>query len=261
MHEPTTPFLTPRRRLLALAATTALAAAVALPSAPSAGQAGDPPGNNGTVKIDGVEFDDAPNNEPHPGCTFQVDFYGFDAEVGDATVTFELQAPTADGRTLDVVSGDLTPDIGEDAAGGGTDLDASETYELAFTGEPHPQQGYHVKLTVNAPGSIGADTKHKVFWVEDCGDELPATTTTIPDGTTTTTVPDGPTTTVPDGSTTTLPDGTTTVPGGVLGGSAQPGGARGGAQGGQVLSGGANAAPVAPASSAAPLAAQADYTG
>ena len=36
----------------------------------------DPPGNNGTVKIDGDAFDDDPNNEPHVGCTFQVDFYG-----------------------------------------------------------------------------------------------------------------------------------------------------------------------------------------
>jgi hypothetical protein len=44
------------------------------------GQAGaqDPPGNNGTVKIDDVPFDDHPNNEPHVGCVFQVDWYGFD---------------------------------------------------------------------------------------------------------------------------------------------------------------------------------------
>ena len=38
----------------------------------------------------------------------------------------------------------------------------------SFDGEPHPQQGYHVKLTIHTPGSIGADTKHKVFWVEPC---------------------------------------------------------------------------------------------
>jgi hypothetical protein len=30
-----------------------------------------------------------------------------------------------------------------------------------------------VKLTVHTPGSQGADTKHKVFWVEPC-EELPA---------------------------------------------------------------------------------------
>ena len=32
----------------------------------------------------------------------------------------------------------------------------------------HPQQGYHVKLKVYAPGSIGKDTKYKVFWVTGC---------------------------------------------------------------------------------------------
>ena len=131
----------------------------------------DPPGNNGTVKIDGVEFDSHPNNQPHVGCTFQVDFYGFDEGDLDAVVTFALQSPTKAGRTLTVTSGQGNPstvDIGEDPAGGGTDVDAQETYTLAFTGAPHPIQGYHVKLTVNAEGSIGADTKHKVFWVEGC---------------------------------------------------------------------------------------------
>ena len=51
-------------------------------------------------------------------------------------------------------------------SGGGSEagLDASETYTLDLTGfEQHPQQGWHVKLTVNADGSQGADTKHKVF--------------------------------------------------------------------------------------------------
>jgi len=126
----------------------------------------DPPGNNGTVKIDGMVFDDLPNNEPHVGCVFQVDFYGYDAGDLSADVTFEAHPPTGKAVLLtDVVA------IGEDAAGGGTDLDASVTYDLsaALAGfEPHPKQGYHVKLTVNAEGSIGADTKHKVFWVTGC---------------------------------------------------------------------------------------------
>lgn len=128
----------------------------------------DPAGNNGTVKIDSAPFDSHPDNQPHVTCTFQVDFYGFDANVGDAEVIFELQSPTRVGRTLSVISGDLTPNIGQDAAGGGTDLDASETYTLGFTGAPHSKQGYHVKLTVHAPGSQGSDVKHKVFWVQPC---------------------------------------------------------------------------------------------
>jgi hypothetical protein len=33
-----------------------------------------PPGNNGTVKIDRAPFDSHPDNEPHVGCKFEVDF-------------------------------------------------------------------------------------------------------------------------------------------------------------------------------------------
>src|SRR5688572_17116226 len=52
----------------------------------------DPLGNNGTIKIDGLDWDDAPNNEPHPGCTFEVDFYGFDEGDLYADVVFEAHA-------------------------------------------------------------------------------------------------------------------------------------------------------------------------
>jgi hypothetical protein len=158
----------------------------------------DPPGNNGTVKVDGVEFDSHPDNEPHVGCTFQIDFYNFDEGDLNATVTFDGVPPTGGGQLLtDQVF------IGEDAAGGGTDLDASVTYDLAdaLAGiPPHPQQGHHVELTVEAEGSIGNDVKHKVFWVEGCSQiGIPTTTTTAPGGTTTT-VPGGtPTTTAPGG--------------------------------------------------------------
>jgi hypothetical protein len=163
----------------------------------------NPPGNNGTVKIDDVPFDDHPDNEPHVGCTFQVDFYGYDEGDLFADVTFESHPPTGPVRVLltDTVF------IGEDDnAGGGSEagLDASETYTLDFTGiEPHPNQGFHVKLTVNADGSKGADVKHKVFWVTGCPPS-PTTTTT---GATTTTK--GGTTTT-KGETTTTKGGTST---------------------------------------------------
>jgi cell division septation protein DedD len=167
----------------------------------------DPPGNNGTVKIDGVEFDSHPDNQPHVGCVFQVDFYGFDEGDLNATVTFETQPPTTPVTTLltDTVF------IGEDDnSGGGSEagLDASETYDLTalLVGfEPHDIQGFHIKLTVNAPGSIGADTKFKVFWVTGC--ETPPTTTTSspppPPVTTTTTTSSVPPPPPPPGVTTT----------------------------------------------------------
>lgn len=173
---------------------------------------GKPPGNNGTVKIDGVALGPGKGNEPHVGCEFAVEFYNYEEgneEDFTATVTFALQAPTRrddakkDGQVL------LTDKvfIGEDPAGGGDDLDASELYQLSFDGvEPHPIQGFHVKLTVNAPGSQGADVKHKVFW-----SKCETTPTTTPPTTTPTTAPPTtPTTTVtPLATPTTAPAVTT----------------------------------------------------
>jgi LPXTG-motif cell wall-anchored protein len=153
------------------------------------------------------------------GCVFQVDFYGFDQGDLQATVTFEAIPPTGDAVLVE----DDEVDIGEDEAGGGVDLDASRTYDLteALAGiEPHPMQGWHVRLTVHAEGSIGADTKFKTFWVTGC--ESPTTTTTTPGSTTTTTpgsttTSTAPTSTTAPGSTTTEsipPGGSTTIPGG-----------------------------------------------
>jgi hypothetical protein len=116
------------RRTTGIAGTVlllmSLVVAIGLPAAGTPG--GDPPGNNGTVKIDGIEFDTHPDNEPHVGCIFQVDFYGFDAGDLWADVTFAVQPPT--GGFVTILTD--TVDIGEDAAGGGIDLDAQETYDL-----------------------------------------------------------------------------------------------------------------------------------
>lgn len=129
---------------------------------------GDPAGNNGTVKIAGPgDAVGHPSNNPQPGCTFLVEWFGFDqgADVV-STVTFAPQAPTSDV----VLSGTAPAQVfvGGDPAGGGTDLDGRQAYTVTFQGEPHPQQGYHVKLTVATPYSLGNDTKSKVFWVEPC---------------------------------------------------------------------------------------------
>jgi hypothetical protein len=133
--------------------------------------AGDPPGNNGTVKIARVgDLDRIPNNTPHPGCSFEVQWYGFDggADVVSA-VSFTPQAPTGDVSIA--VDGPTSVPVGEDAASGAgtaTGLDAVATYQLSFTGGAPAKQGYHVRLTVATPRSLGNDTKTKVFWVEPC---------------------------------------------------------------------------------------------
>ncbi|MEV4261248.1 hypothetical protein [Kribbella sp. NPDC049584] len=192
---------------LLLGATALLVAPSANADQTAVAGSHNPPGNNGTVKIEGADIQSGPpDNNPHQGCTFSVEFYNYDKGDYNATVTFEDQAPTKDGG-LQVVSGNLHPFIGEDAAGGGTDLDAREVYTLKFTGQPQPQQGYHVKLTVNAPGSIGNDVKHKVFWVQGC-DAPPTTPPTSPPTTTDT----PPTTTDTPPTTTDTPPTTTDTP-------------------------------------------------
>jgi hypothetical protein len=173
------------RRKRALRLIPLLAGAVVLPVTMMAGvaspEATHPPGNNGTVKVDDIPFDDHPNNEPHVGCVFEIDFYNYDEGDLSATYEFELWAPTGSGSLAD---GELF--IGEDPNGGGTDLDAStgpidlSTALATSGGEPHPIQGYHVRLTVHAEGSIGADVKHKMFWVTGCELGTQTTTTSAP---------------------------------------------------------------------------------
>jgi hypothetical protein len=183
--------------------------------------AADPPGNNGTVKIDNMPFDDDPNNEPQVDCVFQVDFYGFD-EGDVAQVTFTAHPPTSDvSGPGQVILQDSDIDVGgDDNSGGGSEagLDASETYTLDFSSttiEPSEQQGFHVKLEVivTSPNSVTpVFKKHKVFWVQPCEEET--TTTTTLKSTTTTSM-----------ATTTSNKATTTTKGQETTSSSQAGGA------------------------------------
>lgn len=140
----------------------------------------NPPGNNGTVKIHnpGTPPDDNAN-EPHVGCTFVTDYFGFDANQ-QLTAAFVAQPPSGHGEDLNTPNGDVitqvsgTNPVTTDADGNGnsgTFQDATQTWEfnaakaqtLGLTYQP--QQGYHVQLTVTTgqPGPNGV--KHKVFWV------------------------------------------------------------------------------------------------
>jgi hypothetical protein len=132
---------------------------------------GDPPGNNGTVKIEEANStDEIPENDPHVGCIFKIEFRGYDQ--GDLTATWSLASQEPSGKDIPVLNGSVF--IGGDPAGGANDLDGVVTVDLtkvdlvALGLKEQPNQGFHLKLTVHAPGSIGNDTKYKVFWVGDC---------------------------------------------------------------------------------------------
>ncbi len=148
-------------RGIGLIGAAALAATLALAGPISAA----PAGNNGTVKIDGLDFDDHPNNEPHVGCEFQIDFYGFDE--GDRTAHIEFYSVPPSGSDL------LVLDTVFFSGGTATDLPAHAISVSGLT--EHPEQGYHIKLTVHVDGARGADTKHKTFWVTGCEPTDPPT--------------------------------------------------------------------------------------
>jgi hypothetical protein len=115
--------------------------------------------NQGTIKISSVTNAPDPDNEPHPGCPFRVDFFGFRAGTYDVTITG--WPPTGGGvLTTDVVTIATTSH--------GKVLQASRTYDLssALAGiTPQPQQGYHVRLDAKRRGTPGEGSKTKVFWL------------------------------------------------------------------------------------------------
>ena len=128
-------------------------------------------GNNGTVKIaPHGPVDRIPDNHPHVGCTFQVEWYGFDGGSDVVSqVAFTPHAPTGNvGMDVDGPSRVLVGGDPQSGAGTDTGFDAVAVYTLSFAGAGHPKQGYHVRLTVHTPRSHGNDTKQKVFWVRGC---------------------------------------------------------------------------------------------
>lgn len=167
---------------------------------------GNPNGNNGTIKIDGIEFDGTydghPNNEPHIDCRFQVDFYGFDSEAnGDvAELQFRRWNPSggkgpliATAEAADEVEG-LAPisyseggtvivPLDDDGAGGGVDIDRQVLIELALpdtdpgAGNHH---GHHVRLDAQVTSDSRTYKKTKVFWVTACPIPTPTPTPVPP---------------------------------------------------------------------------------
>lgn len=140
---------------------------------------GDPPGNNGTVKIDQSDQpEEDKGNEPiGEDCSFWLKFYNFDqGQLAD--ITFAAHPPTGGKDPItDKGRGFGQPgdgwEISDDPAGGGADEDAVLPYNLTdyVRGlDPHPQHGYHIKLTTtirNADKSpVPGGVKHKVFWIK-----------------------------------------------------------------------------------------------
>ena len=152
---------------------------------------GDPPGNNGTIKI---KQDDPPEdntldtpNEPHgTDCRIWLAFFGFD-EGQKAIITFTAQGggpkdetPVYEDKGPDGKGVDISSDP---AAGGKNDpepayvpVNLAQAVKDAGVKE-HPKQGYHLKLTTSINDKDGnavpGGVKHKVFWLAPCSESTP----------------------------------------------------------------------------------------
>lgn len=141
----------------------------------SAGSGAASASNRGSVKVKAVGSESfPPSHEPHLPCTVEIHLYGFAA--GTAGVRIDVHAPTGTGRihTAEVA---LTEARGNQVSAVHGPIDLGP--QLVGSYEPHPQQGYHLKLYVDRRESSGG-AKQKVFWV-DCGDEADAEGTTTGD--------------------------------------------------------------------------------
>jgi hypothetical protein len=211
-------------RLLVAAGACTLVAGFTLPRTEAAA---DPPGGNGTVKVDEIAFDGGAgsgpgnDNDPHlDDCSGQVEWYGFDTGELAATVTFTVSPPT-DATAPDAETQLVLQTVVHDGDGPGVPNDAAaldgvlpfDLTELLEPFTPQPAQGYHVKIQVETPGTQGNDVKHKVFWIEACDGGTTTTTssTTTTAGETTTT--EGLTSTTDAGviTTSTAPTGSSTT--------------------------------------------------
>ncbi|MEH0841992.1 LPXTG cell wall anchor domain-containing protein [Micromonospora sp. CPCC 205711] len=213
----------PQRRYVARAALAATAATACLAfaspawagAALSQGAPHNPNGDNGTVKIDGKEFEDEVDNQPHVTCDFELEFFNFDTNQA-ADITLWSQPPSSAPKDK-IVWSVKNYVISKDAASG-AENDHDEVIRLSADDldlkglKVNAQQGYHIKLDVDLTDGQSSDEKHKVFWLQPCASstESPSQSPSTP------TSPDTPTS-----------PGESTSPGGSTSPGA-PGGAGGG---------------------------------
>lgn len=139
---------------------------------------GDPPGNNGTIKVKKSDPATDPNeknnaNQPHiDGCILWLSYSGFDKDQ-TADITFTAHPPSGTGQ---VILAQQSVAVSPDAAGGGKDQDVVISYNLskALQGlKEQKNQGYHIKVTSDTKEAPGG-AKQKVFWIK-CTAAAPTT--------------------------------------------------------------------------------------
>ncbi|MEU4781195.1 LPXTG cell wall anchor domain-containing protein [Micromonospora sp. NPDC023633] len=204
----------PQRRLAARAAisvaaataslalaTPAWASATALSQAAPGGR--NPAGDNGTVKIDGREFEDKVDNQPHVTCEFELEFFNFDTDQA-ADITLTAQPPSGKAKVVwSVKNRTISTDPASGAENDHDEVIRLSAADLDLTGlTQHEKQGYHIKLDVDLVDGKSSDAKHKVFWLKPCDAADPGTSTPTASATPTTpSTPGASPSTTPGGGT------------------------------------------------------------
>jgi hypothetical protein len=116
-------------------------------------------------KVDGGALDNGNANEPHVGCDFAVEWFGFDSGA-QSTVTFSMQSPSATPNTEGAPTSVQFGPFALDAAGNFSQ--SFDIYNLLKNFTPQQNQGFHVKLETNTTWSNGDDSKFKTYWVTGC---------------------------------------------------------------------------------------------
>lgn len=134
-----------------------------------------PPGNNGHIQIDEYAADGGKGNDPHPGCGFSINFFGYDtstvANPVTAHITVAPWAPTK-GGTIQHFTTSFPPYVR--ASGSQLDenfptMDPAQVVSM-FSGVAPKKQGWHVRVTVTVqPLAIGSDVKHHMLWLNCAG--------------------------------------------------------------------------------------------
>lgn len=158
-------------------ATLGMGASPAWASGHGSGNGGNgsnqPPGNNGTVKVDEYTVDSGQDNDPHVACGFTVSFYGYDGtQTQYATINVTPVAPTSGGSSFTTQTSWTVPSrTSGDQLDRQVEISGGELAPHLSGVTPQANQGYHLRLEVEVTGSQGSDDKYKVFWMQPCSSQ------------------------------------------------------------------------------------------
>ncbi len=126
----------------------------------------DPPGvaNSGTIKISTWSEPPSPSNNPHPGCGFRVDWYGF--RTGTFDVTISTHPPT--GR--DVLVTDVVVIATREQ---GNTLQVMRSYDVRPLLPPSDDGRWHIRVEAERRDMPGNGAKTKMLWLECPVEEAP----------------------------------------------------------------------------------------